>query len=66
MVAPVVILIVYISFCILVGLCGIHRRMGFTGTFILSIVLTPVLVLIILLITGPSRHIELVHRRKND
>ena len=62
---PFVILIAYLSFCILVGLCGIHRRMGFTGTFILSIFLTPVLMLIILLITGPSRRLEL-ERRSNS
>ena len=37
------------------GLCGSHRRMGFFGTFLLSLVLTPVLVLLLLILTGPSR-----------
>ena len=27
-------------FCVLVGLCGSQRRMGFTGTFLLSLVIT--------------------------
>jgi len=50
-------LILYIAFCVLVGLCGTHRRMGFIGTFIISLFLTPVVVLIILLLTGPSRRV---------
>ena len=51
---PVVILL-YVVFCILVGLCGSQRRMGFIGTFIVSLFFTPVLVLIVLLLTGPAR-----------
>jgi hypothetical protein len=50
--------IVYIVFCILTGLCGVGRRMGFFGTFVLALVTTPLLVLPVLLITGPSRNIE--------
>lgn len=50
--------IVYIVFCFLTGLCGIDRRMGFFGTFLLAIVTTPLVVLPILLITGPSRRVE--------
>jgi hypothetical protein len=48
-------LLLYVVFCILVGLCGSQRRMGFIGTFLLSLFLTPVLVLIVLLLTGPAR-----------
>jgi integral membrane sensor domain MASE1 len=55
MVTPLVLAFVYLVFCILVGICGSTRRMGFLGTFFLSIFVTPVLVLILLLITGPSR-----------
>jgi hypothetical protein len=47
--------ILYIVFCLLVALCGIQRRMGFLGTFLVSLIFTPVLVLIILLLTGPSQ-----------
>jgi hypothetical protein len=50
--------VAYIVFCILVGLCGSQRRMGFTGTFILSFLITPLVVLIVLLLTGPSQRIE--------
>jgi hypothetical protein len=32
--------------------------MGFFGTFLLSLLLTPVVVLIVLLLTGPSHRLE--------
>jgi peptidoglycan/LPS O-acetylase OafA/YrhL len=48
-------IILYLVFCVLAGLCGSHRRMGFLGTFLLSLFLTPVLVLLLLILTGPSR-----------
>jgi hypothetical protein len=48
-------LLLYVVFCVLVGLCGSQRRMGFIGTFIISLFLTPLVVLIVLLLTGPSR-----------
>jgi hypothetical protein len=50
--------LLYLAFSILVGLAGSQRRMGFTGTFILSLLLTPVVVLIVLLLTGPSPRVE--------
>jgi len=50
--------IAYITFCVLTGLCGAHRRMGFLGTFLVALVITPLLVLPILLLTGPSRDVE--------
>jgi hypothetical protein len=50
--------IVYIVFCVLTGLCGVDRRMGFFGTFLLSLVVTPLIMLPILLLTGPSRRVE--------
>ena len=62
MVLPLAVLVAYLMFCVLVGLCGSQRRMGFTGTFLLSIVITPVIALLVLLITGPSRRAELARR----
>jgi hypothetical protein len=50
-----IILVLYVVFCLLAGLAGSHRRMGFFGTFLLSLVFTPVLVLLLLILTGPSR-----------
>jgi hypothetical protein len=61
----VAIVAAYLVFCILVGLCGSQRRMGFTGTFLLSLFLTPVVALIVLLLTGPSRRVELERRSQS-
>jgi hypothetical protein len=66
MVLPLAVLMAYLAFCILVGLCGSQRRMGFTGTFILSLVITPVLALIVLLVTGPSRSAAELERHPRD
>ena len=62
MVLPLAVLAAYLVFSVLVGLCGSQRRMGFTGTFLLSLVITPVIMLIMLLITGPSRRAEMARR----
>ncbi len=58
--------VVYIIFCILTGLCGSHRRLGFFGTFLVTIVLTPLLVLPVLLLTGPSRRVQWRMREDNE
>ena len=50
--------IIYLVFCLLAGLCGIHRRMGFFGTFLISLVVTPVVVLLVLVLTAPSHRVE--------
>jgi hypothetical protein len=56
-------ILAYILVCLLTGFCGTHRRMGFWGTFFLAIFTTPLIVLLVLFITGPSRRIE--WRRRN-
>jgi hypothetical protein len=66
MVTPLTLLVAYMVLCFLVGIYGSARRMGFAGTFILSIFLTPVLILILLLITGPSRRITRRARKGTD
>jgi uncharacterized membrane protein len=58
--AQTVAIILYLFFCLLAGLCGIHRRLGFFGTFLISLVLTPVVVLLLLILTAPS------HRRQQN
>lgn len=65
MVLPLAMLIAYLMFSVLVGLCGSQRRMGFTGTFLLSLVITPVLALVLLLVTGPSRRMQLERRPRS-
>jgi hypothetical protein len=53
-----VIVIIYVAFCILTGLCGSQRRMGFFGTFIMSLFITPIVMLILLKLTAPSERVE--------
>jgi hypothetical protein len=55
---PMVEATIYVAFCILTGLCGINRRMGFFGTFVIALITTPLVVLPVLLLTGPSRRVE--------
>jgi len=50
--------IIYVVFCLLTGVCGMDRRMGFFGTFALALLTTPLVVLPLLLITGPNRRVE--------
>jgi hypothetical protein len=58
--------VLYVVFCVLVGLCGSQRRMGFIGTFVVSLFFTPIIVLVVLLLTGPSRHVIWYRRPQSD
>jgi hypothetical protein len=58
--------IIYLVFCLLTGLCGSQRRLGFLGTFLLSIFITPVVMLIVLQLTGPPRDSEWRRRPRTD
>lgn len=48
----------YLALCLLVGLCGRKRRTGFGGTFVLSLLMTPPLMLLILWFTARKRTID--------
>ena len=45
--------VTYVVACLLTGLYGRHRRLGFIGASMLSFFLTPVLALIVLFFTAP-------------
>ena len=51
-------ILLYLFLCGLTALLGTDRRMGFLGTFALAVIITPLLVLPLLFITGPSRRID--------
>ena len=65
MIQPIAV-VLYVIFCILAGLCGMNRRMGFFGTFLLSLVVTPVVVLLVLVLTAPSDRVERDHRPQSN
>ena len=52
--AQTILIVLYIVFAVLAGLCGSQRRLGFFGTFLISLVITPVVMLLILILTGPA------------
>jgi hypothetical protein len=64
--ALAVVVIIYVVFCILTGFCGSHRRMGFFGTFLMSLFLTPIVMLIVLKLTAPSERVEWRQRSQSD
>jgi hypothetical protein len=47
-------LVIYVLFCVLVGFCGRYRALGFFGTFLAAVILSPLVVVIILMLTAPS------------
>ena len=50
--------IAYVVLCGFIGLFGRNRRMGFFGTFMLSMLITPLIMMVILAMTGPSAGVE--------
>ena len=47
-------LVIYVAFCAVTGLLGMDRRMGFIGTFVLTLLTTPLIMIPVLLLTGRS------------
>jgi hypothetical protein len=51
--------ILYIFICALTGLCGKDSRIGFFGTFLIALVMTPLVVLpALMLLRGPYRRVD--------
>lgn len=51
-------LAIYFLFCVLVGLVGSQRRLGFFGTFLVSLFVTPIIVMLVLIFTAPTRETQ--------
>lgn len=49
-----VVVITYIGLCSIVGIFGRDRSLGFGGAFVCSLILTPLIVAIMLLLTQPK------------
>lgn len=45
----------YFCACLLIAIFGVNKRMGFWGYFFASVALTPILGLLLLLVSGPRR-----------
>ncbi|MBM3807747.1 MAG: hypothetical protein FJW22_06070 [Acidimicrobiia bacterium] len=48
---------VYFALCLVAGLFGMRRVIGFWGTLFLSVMLTPLIMLIMLLMLAPKKRI---------
>jgi uncharacterized membrane protein len=59
-------IVLYVVFCLLAGICGTYRRMGFFGTFLLSLVITPVVMLLVLILTAPLQRVERDQRPQSN
>jgi hypothetical protein len=49
---------IYVIGCLFTGRCGIDCRIGFAGTFLIALITAALVVLPVLLLTGPSRRVE--------
>lgn len=47
----------YLVLCVVAGIVGRNRLLGFWGFFLLSLVLTPLLMIIALIVTLPRRSV---------
>ena len=47
----------YLVLCVVAGVVGRNRLLGFWGFFLLSLVLTPLLMIIALIVTLPRRSV---------
>ncbi len=62
--ATAALVVAYVLLCFITGYFGRNRRMGYFGTVLLSLLITPLAMLIILMLFGPSSAVEWRDRRK--
>ncbi|VEN73184.1 Membrane protein [Candidatus Desulfarcum epimagneticum] len=61
---PPYVQIIYFGLCLLLALCGMNRKMGFWGYLFFSVVFSPLLGLIVLLVSGKKRSKEKLKPKK--
>ncbi len=55
--------VIYFVLCLLVAYRGRRTQIGYLGTFLLSVFITPVIVFVgLLLLTPPPEHVEIIYR----
>ena len=64
MVIIAALVVAYILLCFLAAYAGRYRRMGFYGTFFISLLITPLIMLLLLTLFGPSPSVEWRVREK--
>jgi hypothetical protein len=53
---------IYLVLCVIAAVFGRRRAMGFFGTLLFSLMLTPLVVLAVLLLTAPARKVVISRR----
>jgi len=56
--ALIALIVLYVIWALIIAYVGRYRRMGFIGTFLLSLLITPLLMMLVLAMTGPARDVE--------
>jgi hypothetical protein len=51
---PPIVIILYVALSLLVGFFGRNRTVGFAGMFVLSLLLTPIVMGLVLLVSAPK------------
>lgn len=54
MVFDPILLIVYVSICAIVGFFGRNRSVGFSGIFTFSLLVSPVIMALVLIVSAPK------------
>lgn len=49
-----ILLMIYVPICAFVGFLGRKRSIGFAGVFTLSLILSPIIMSLVLLVTAPA------------
>lgn len=49
-----ILLMIYVPVCAIVGFLGRNRSIGFAGIFTFSLILSPVIMALVLLVTSPK------------
>lgn len=55
---PLVLVLLYVLLCLLVGFLGRHRAVGFAGCFVLSLLVTPFIMALVLLVGAPRERLR--------
>jgi hypothetical protein len=53
----VIAIAIYLVLTVVAGLFGARRILGFWGTLVLSVILTPLVTIVVLLLTAPRRDV---------
>lgn len=63
---PIILGAIYLLACILVGIVGSRRSMGFFAAFLFSLIFTPIVVILVLQLTRTPERYRRDHNRQSS